>query len=63
MNLIKHQQQDDDKSYLYVEDPIESKYHLLISERGKISSNYEKNSKTFIDYSPKNNDVYENRRL
>ena len=30
VNLIKHQQPDTDKIYLYVKDPFESKYQLLI---------------------------------
>ena len=30
VNLIKHQQPDTDKIYLYVRDPFESKYQLLI---------------------------------
>ena len=31
--LIKHQQPDIDKIYLYVKDPFESKYQLLINVR------------------------------
>ena len=31
MNLIKHQHLDNDKIYLYVKDPLESKYQLLIN--------------------------------
>ena len=30
LNLIKHQPPDIDKVYLYIKDPFESKYHLLI---------------------------------
>ena len=33
LDLIKHQQPDNDKNYLYVKDPFESKYHLLINGR------------------------------
>ena len=36
LNLIKHQRQDIDKIYLYVKDPFESKYQLLINRRKKI---------------------------
>ena len=32
LNLKKHQQPDTDKIYLYVRDPFESKYHLLINK-------------------------------
>ena len=31
LNLIKHQRPDIDKIYLYVKDPFESKYQLLIN--------------------------------
>ena len=33
LNLIKHQEPDIDKIYLYVKDPFESKYKLLINGR------------------------------
>ena len=36
LNLIKHQQTDIDKNYLYVKDPFESKYQLLINRREKV---------------------------
>ena len=36
LNLIKHQQPDIDKIYLYVKDPFESKYQLLINGRVKV---------------------------
>ena len=35
LNLIKHQQSDIDKICLYVKDPFESKYRLLINGREK----------------------------
>ena len=35
-NLIKDQQPDIDKVYLYVKDPFKSKYQLLIKEREKV---------------------------
>ena len=31
LNLVKHQRPDIDKIYLYVTDPFESKYQLLIN--------------------------------
>ena len=33
LTLIKHQRSGIDKIYLYVEDPFESKYQLLINRR------------------------------
>ena len=36
LNLIKHQQPDIDKIYLYVRDTSESKYQLLINGREKL---------------------------
>ena len=33
LNLKKYQRPDIDKIYLYVKDPFESKYHLLINGR------------------------------
>ena len=35
-NLIKHQPPDLDKIYLYVKDPLESKYQLLINGKEKV---------------------------
>ena len=35
LNLIKHQQPDIDKIYLYVKDPFGSTYQLLIMEKKK----------------------------
>ena len=36
LNLIKHQQPDTDKIYLYVKDPFKSKYQLLNNGREKV---------------------------
>ena len=36
LNLIKHQQPDIDKIYLYVKDPCEFNHQLLINGRKKI---------------------------
>ena len=33
LNLIKHQRPDIDESYLYIKDPLELKYRLLINGR------------------------------
>ena len=56
LNLIKYQWSDVDIIYLYVKDPIELKYQLLISKREKIGIEEVKNPKAFIDYSQKNYD-------
>ena len=45
---------------LYVKDPFESKYQLLINEREKVGIEELKDLKVFIDYSKKIDDVYEN---
>ena len=60
LNLIKHQRRDTDKIYLYVKDPFESKYKLLINEREKAETKKLKTPKAFIEYSQAVNDVYEN---
>ena len=60
LNLIKHQRPELDKTYLYVKDPFESKYQLLINGREKIGVKELKNPKPFIDYSQTIDDVYEN---
>ena len=48
------------KIYLFVKDPFESKYQLLINGREKLAIKKLKNSKVFIDYSQTMDDVYEN---
>ena len=60
LNLTKHQRRDIDKIYLYVKDPLESKYSLLINGREKLGIEISKNPKAFIDYSQTIDDVYEN---
>ena len=57
---IKHQQSDIDKIYLYLQDPLKSKYQLLINGREKIGIKNLKNPKAFTDYSQTIDDVYEN---
>ena len=49
-NLIKNQRPDIDKIYLYVKNPFESKYQLLINGRQKVRIK-KLNPKVFIDYS------------
>ena len=60
LNLIRNQQPDIDKIYLYINDPFESKYQLLINGREKVGIENLKNLKTSIDYSQTIDDVYEN---
>ena len=60
LNLIKHQQPDIDKIYLYLKDPFESKYQLLINGWEKVGIKTLKNPKAFTDYSQTTDDVYEN---
>ena len=60
LNLIKYQQLDIDKVCLYVKDPLESKYQLLINGREKVGSENLKNPKAFIDDLQTIDDVYEN---
>ena len=59
LNLIKHQRPDIDKIYLYVKDPVESKFQLLINRGEKLGMYKLKNPKAFIDYSQTIGDVYE----
>ena len=54
LNLIKHQRPNTDKIYLYVKDPLESKYQLHINGKEKVGIGNLKNPKAFTD------NVYEN---
>ena len=63
LNVIKHQRPDIDKIYLYVKDPFESKYQLLINKRKKIGIKKLKNPEAFIDYSQTIDNVSENLRV
>ena len=58
--LMKHQRPDIYKIYLYVKDPFESNYQLLINLREKVGIKTLKNPKSFIEYSQTIDDVYEN---
>ena len=60
LNLIKHQQQDIGKIYLYVKYPFKSKYQLLINGREKVETEIFKKPQAFIDYSQTIDEVYEN---
>ena len=60
LNLIKNQQPDIDKIYLYAKDLFESKHQLLIKGREKVGIENLKNLKAFIVYSQTIDDVYEN---
>ena len=59
LNFIKHEGPDRDKTYIYVKDPLESKYQLLINGREKVGIENLINLKEFIDYSQEI-DVYDN---
>ena len=58
--LYVHQWSDIDKIYLYLKDPFESKYQLLINGRGKVGIKKLKNPKAFNECSQTIDDVYEN---
>ena len=60
LNLIKHRQPDINKIFLYVKDPFESKYQLLINGREKVGIKTLNDLKAFIDYSQTIDHVYEN---
>ena len=57
---MNNQRPDIDKIYLYVKNPFESKYQLLIKGKEKLGIKNLKNPKEFIDYSQTIDDVYEN---
>ena len=57
---MKNQQPDIHKLYLYVKDPFESRYQLLINGRERVGIKKSKNPKAFIGYSESIDDVYEN---
>ena len=59
LNLVKHQQPNIDKIYVYAKDSFESKYQLLINGREKLGTENLKNAQTIDniyenleDYSP-----------
>ena len=60
LNLIKRKRPDIDKIYLYVKDPLESKYQLLSNGREKVGIKNLKSPKAFIDYSQTIDNANEN---
>ena len=60
LNLIKHQRPDINKIYLHVNDPLESKYQLLIKGTKKLGMKTFENPKALIDYSHAIDHVYKN---
>ena len=58
--LIKHQRPDNNKVYLFIKDPFESKYQLLISRKQKVEIKKLKNPKVFINYSQTIDDINKN---
>ena len=59
LNLIENQQPDIEKIYLYIQDPLESKYQSLTNGTKKIGIKNLKNPIAFIDYLQTIDDVYE----
>ena len=57
MTLIKHQEPDTDKVYLYAKDPFKSNYQLLINGIVKIGIRNLENPKALIDCSQMIDDV------
>ena len=57
LNLV-NQESDIDKIYLYVKDPWEAKYQMLINKRESTSLKYLNDSKAFIQYSNDMHDTY-----
>ena len=59
LNLIENQP-NNDKIYLYVKNPYESKYKYLINKTKGVGVNHFNNPKAFIEYSNDLHDVYKN---
>ena len=60
LNLIKNHWPDFKKIYLYVKDPFELKYQLVMNGREKVEIEILKNPKAFINYLQTIDDAYEN---
>ena len=60
LSLINHQRPYIEKVYLYVKDPLESKYQLLVNGREIVGIKELKIPKPFIDLSQTIDDVNEN---
>ena len=59
LNLINNEP-DIDKIYLYVKDPYEAQYELLIKQRENARLKYFNDSKALIEYSDDMYDIYKN---
>ena len=57
---LKSHQLDIDKIHLYIKDPNEAKYQLLINKRKNLGLKHFNDSKAFIEYSNYMGDIYEN---
>ena len=58
-NLLSHKP-DIDKIYLYVKDPYEAKYHLLINKQKSTGLKHFYVSNAFIEFSNDMDDIFEN---
>ena len=58
-NLINYEP-DIEKIYLYLQDPYEAKYQLVISKGESADIKYLNDSKVFIDFSNDMDDIYKN---
>ena len=56
----KHPRQDINKIYLYIKDPLKSRYQLLINGRETVRTKKLKSPKIFIDFLQTIGHVYEN---
>ena len=59
LNLINNEQ-DIDKGFLYVKDPYEGNYQLVINKRESTGLNYLNDSKAFVEDSDDMDDIYKN---
>ena len=59
LNLINHES-DINEIYLYVKDPSETKYHLLITKKESTGLKHLNYPKTFIQYSNGMDNIYKN---
>ena len=59
LNLTNYEP-DIDKIYLYVKDPYEAQYELLIKQRENARLKYFNDSKALIEYSDDMYDIYKN---
>ena len=62
LNLLKRQQPDVNKIYLFVKDLFAWKFQLFINVRENIAIKILKNIRAFIDYLQKIDDVFENQK-